>query len=293
MESKVAVIGPGALGCMFAARLARCGVSTWLIDHQPSRAARLNKTGITIETAHERYTQSPVVTTTIPDDLDFILVLTKAHATSSLRLPTHTPVLTLQNGLGNAETLARLVGNGRVLAGTTAEAVTWISEGHVRHVAEGGVVFGPWTNADAETPMKTLQAAGFTVTVTDAPGKAIWEKAIINAAINPVTAVLNVPNGALLKKRETRELMRDLSIEATRVAVAEGYRFEYSLVEKTEQICEITRENISSMLQDVRKGKRTEIDAISGEILRRAQKTLTPTPRTRVVYQLVRALEPK
>lgn len=139
--------------------------------------------------------------------------------------------------------------------------------------------------------MFLLQKAGFDAAVTEAPGSVIWEKAAINAGINPLTALLNVPNGVLLQRQETRQLMRDLVVEATKVAGAEGYRFGHSLVERAEQVCENTRDNISSMLQDVRKGKRTEIEAISGEILRRGQEALLPTPRTRVVYQLVRALE--
>ena len=82
--------------------------------------------------------------------------------------------------------------------------------------------------------------------------------------------------------------MRDLVVEAVKVATSEGYRFPYSLVEKTEEICRKTAGNTSSMLQDMRNGKPTEIDAISGEILARAEAAALPTPRTRVVWQLVR-----
>jgi 2-dehydropantoate 2-reductase len=85
--------------------------------------------------------------------------------------------------------------------------------------------------------------------------------------------------------------MRDLVVEAAKVAATEGYRFSTSLVEKTESTCRESAENISSMLQDVRKRKRTEIDALSGEIMRRAQLASLPTPRTRMVWQLVKGLE--
>ena len=86
-------------------------------------------------------------------------------------------------------------------------------------------------------------------------------------------------------------LMRDLVVEAAKVALTEGYRFDQSLVELTEEICRSTASNISSMLQDIRAGRRTEIDMISGEIARRADLASLPTPRTRVITQLVRALE--
>jgi len=136
-----------------------------------------------------------------------------------------------------------------------------------------------------------LRKAGFDVEATEAPGQLVWEKVAINAAINPITAILNVPNGTILDIREARQLMRDLVVEAAKVASTEGYRFGQSLIEAAEDVCRATASNISSMLQDVRAGKPTEIDAISGEILRRAQLASLPAPRTRVIYQLVRGLE--
>ena len=79
--------------------------------------------------------------------------------------------------------------------------------------------------------------------------------------------------------------------EAAKVAATEGYRFSGSMVERAEELCTATAENVSSMLQDIRAGRRTEIESISGEILRRATMASLPTPRTRVIYQLVRSLE--
>ena len=84
---------------------------------------------------------------------------------------------------------------------------------------------------------------------------------------------------------------KDRVVEAAKVASTEGYRYEYSLVEKAEEMCKQTGDNISSMLQDVRAGKSTEIDAISGEILRRAELASLNIPRTRVIWQLVKGLE--
>lgn len=288
---KIAVVGPGALGCLFAAKLNAAGERVHLVDYRPDRAERLAASGIVVERDDATATERPGVTTHIPGGMDLVIVLTKAYATAALRFPPDVPVLTLQNGLGNVETLCATVGSARVLAGATAEAATLIGEGRVRHVAPGRTAFGAWTSCDAEPARAALARAGFDVEVTQAPGQLIWEKVAINAAINPLTAILNVPNGALLELPEIRALMRDLVVEAAKVAATEGYRFEKSLVELAEQVCHATAENISSMLQDIRNGKRTEIDAISGEILRRAQLAALPSPRTRVVAQLVRGLE--
>lgn len=290
--SRVAVIGPGAMGCLFAAKLARSGVRVHIVDHNAQRAELLAKSGIHVEgpdgaVISERVT----VSTTPPQGADLVLVMTKAHATASLKLPPDAPVLTLQNGLGNVDTLCAMAGSARILAGTSTEAATLLGPGRVRHAARGRNVFGSWTSCPSELAYKLLRGAGFTVDLTETPGQIIWEKSVMNAGINPVTALLDVPNGRLLEIPDARRLMRDLVTEATKVAATEGYRFPRSLVEATEELCRQTADNISSMLQDVRNRKKTEIGAISGEILRRAELAALSVPRTRVVFQLVRGLE--
>lgn len=288
---KVAVIGPGAMGCLFAARLARSGSQTVLVDHKAGRAARLRKTGITIESPDASFIARPRVTLKTPSGQDLIIVLTKAYSTRELKFPPLTPILTLQNGLGNVETICSSVGSGRVLAGTTCEGATLVADGRVRHTGSGPTSLGSWTTCPVKEAAVALEKAGFDVSVTDSPGQMLWEKVAINAGINPLTALLDVPNGRLLEIPAARDLMRDLVSEATEVALEEGYRFEYSLVERTEEVCRQTNENISSMLQDIRAGRKSEIDAISGEIVNRGEVASLPTPRTRVVWQLVRSLE--
>lgn len=289
---KATVIGPGAMGCLFSARLALSGVQTTLVDYRGDRAGRLQQAGITIETLDgPPLLARPAVATRVPDGQDVVIVLTKAGSTGALRLPHNTPVLTLQNGLNNVETLCSLVGSACVLAGTTCEAATLLGEGRVRHVAAGQTALGAWTSCQPQVAAEILGKAGFQVEITEAPGQKLWEKVAINSGINPLTALLDVPNGRLLELVEARQLMRDLVVEAAKIAATEGYRFEYSLVEHAEDICRQTANNISSMLQDIRAGRQTEIDAISGEIIRRAELASLPVPRTRVVWQLVKGLE--
>jgi len=290
-RTKVAIVGPGALGCLFAAYLTKAGDAVTLIDHQPNRAARLHRNGVTVESGKDIFTANPAVTTHIPEEMDLILVLVKAYSTQHVNLPQTGAVLTLQNGLGNVERLAERAGSARMLAGTTSEGATLLAEGRVRHAGYGLTKLGAWTSCPLEPAYAVFQKAGFNVEITDSPGQCIWEKAVVNAGINPLTALLDVPNGRLLDIREARQLMRDLVVEAAKVAATEGYRFSASLVELAEDVCRKTASNISSMLQDVRAGRRTEIDAISGEILQRAQLVSLPTPRTRMVWQLVKSLE--
>ncbi|HOK89339.1 MAG TPA: 2-dehydropantoate 2-reductase [Candidatus Hydrogenedentes bacterium] len=290
--AKIAVVGPGAMGCLFAVKLARAGNKVHLVDYRADRAERLNKLGITLESPEgNRSTEHVPVATAVPVGVELVIVLVKSQHTASLRFPPEVSVLTLQNGLGNVETLCNLVGSARVLAGVTTEAAHLLSEGQVRHAAAGLTQFGAWTSCPVTPAYRVLQEAGFHVEITESPGQLIWEKVAISSAINPLTALLDVPNGKLLEIPEIRQLMRDLVVEATKVAATEGYRFPHSLVERAEQICRDTRNNVSSMLQDIRAGRPTEIRAISGEILRRAQLASLPTPRTRVIYQLVRGME--
>ena len=288
---KVAVIGPGAMGCLYAVKLQRGGSKVYLVDHSHERAARLDKAGITLEADGESSIERVGVVTQVPAGVDLVIVLTKAYSTGTLRFPPEVPVLTLQNGLGNIEILCSAAGSARVLAGATSEACTLLGEGHVRHVAPGTTTIGAWTSCDTSGAVGALRTAGFQVEITEAPGQMIWEKVAINAGINPLGAIMNVANGRLLEVSEIRQLMRDLVVEAAKVASTEGYRFSHSLVELAEETCRRTADNVCSMLQDIRNGKQTEIDNISGEILRRAQIASLPTPRTRVIYQLVRGLE--
>ena len=291
VEMNVAVIGPGAVGILYAARMANAGIAVTLVDHNPSRIERLNASGLTVEAPSGTQTCNVTVSDTVPSDTGLVLICVKAHSTASLKLPKNVPVLTIQNGLNNVDTIVDMVGNLNVLAGVTSEAVTLLDEGRVRHVADGVTTFGSWTECSFEPVEKVLTEVGFACAVTDAPGQTIWEKAAVNAGINPLTALLNVPNGQLLKVRESRELLRDLVVEAAKVASIEGYRFTHSLVEAAEETCAQTAENISSMLQDIRSQRKTEIDAISGEIVRRADAAALPVPRTRVILQLIRGLE--
>ncbi len=288
---RVVIFGPGALGCLFAGRFALAGIDAWLLDHDQYRAARLQSQGIIIEEGHKHKRAYPQVSVSPPTAPDLILVLTKSYSTAQLCIPLDAPVLTLQNGLGNAEILAARCGSHRVLAGATSEASTLLSPGHVRHAARGITTFGAWDGCTMQTAVTLFQQAGFKAVLTDNPRKTLWWKAVISAAVNPLSALLNVPNGDLLENAETRAMLRSLVNEAVQAASAEGIQFEENMVETVENICRTTRTNISSMLQDIRNEKPTEIEAISGEILRRAGTAGFCLPKTKVVYRLVSAME--
>ncbi|MBI1320130.1 MAG: 2-dehydropantoate 2-reductase [Candidatus Hydrogenedens sp.] len=288
---RISVFGPGALGCLFAARLHAAGHGVTLVDHRPERAARLAGAGIRVDSAGESSLYPIPIQVQAPPDTELSLVLVKSHATHGVAVPSAGLVLTLQNGLGNAEELAAAAGAHRLLAGTTAEAATLLGEGHVRHVAPGVLWLGAWTDASCEGAMEALASAGFDARYTANPREALWAKTILNAAVNPLTALLNVPNGRLREIPPARAMLHSLAREAVAVARAEGYCLEIDAAARAEQVCLDTAANISSMLQDIRAGRPTEIEAISGEVLRRAAHAGIAAPHTQVAYALVRALE--
>lgn len=279
------------MGCLFAARLAHAGIHTTLVDHRPERATRLAASGIHVEGLGDPLHATPVVTTDLPEEQDLVIVCVKAYSTASLKLRTDAPVLSLQNGLGNVETLCNAVGSANVLAGVTEEAAQTLGDGRVRHMASDVTRIGAWTSCPTAAVEECFARAGLRLEVTASPGQILWEQVSIRSALDPLSALLNVSNGRLLEIAEARQLMRDLVVESVKVASTEGYRFGYSLVEHAEERCRRFADCISPMLQDTRAGRRTEIEAISGEILRRAQLAALPTPRTRVIWQLVKGLE--
>ncbi len=288
---KVAIVGSGALGSLFSARLARSGVQTTLVCRDAETASRLKQTGIIVDGPDGSFTATPQVASALPAGQDLVIVLVKSYHLKDVHIPAGTRTLTLQNGLGNVETLCSMAGSAHVLAGATHESAVLEDEGHVKHICSGRTVFGSWTTCSFEEAADVLTKAGFMVEITESPGQLIWEYAAIAGGVHPLTALLGVPNGRLLDIPEVRQLMRDLVVEAVKVASTEGYRFAYSLVERAEEFCTETREVLSPMLQDVKAGGLTEIEALSGEILRRAQLAALPCPRTRVIWQLMKGIE--
>ena len=287
----IAVIGPGAIGCLLAARMQQADLNVTLVDYREDRAERLNVRGLILEDEKGRHDIPIRCVSSVPDNTTLQIVAVKSYATKSLNLSAGCQILSVQNGLGNIETLSDAYGSDLLLCGVTSEAATLEGEGHVRHAAPGETLIGSWTSADPAQSLEALRKSGFIAETTESPGQALWRKVIVNAGINTLTAMVNVPNGRLLEIQELRALLRNLVVEAVKVAATEGYRFETSLVEYSEEVCEQTASNISSMLQDVRAGRKTEIEAISGEILRRADLASLPCPRTRVLYQLLKGLE--
>lgn len=300
---RVAIIGPGALGTLFAVRLATAGTSTILLDYRAERAASLNEGELSVvEASAVRTARVPVVAD--PNclaDIDLALVLVKAYKTEQVGatltefLPSTAAVLTLQNGLGNVETLQLHLGAGRVFGGTVAQGALQLSPGVVRDTGGGPIIVGQLDGQSDErldAICQVLLRAGFAVSITDNLAGAIWQKTILNAAINPVGALTRLRNGQLVERESSLKLVTATAREAFQVARAHGIQLEeHDWGARLQTICQATAPNLNSMLQDILAQRRTEIDAINGAITRIGEAHHLLTPVNRTLWYLVSAIE--
>jgi 2-dehydropantoate 2-reductase len=298
----ISVIGAGAMGSLFGGRLAEAGETVTLLDIRRDHVDAVNAGGLTIEKEGVRRTVHVQATTGVdtvgPADLSIVFVKsthTAAAAQTAARLAGATGlVLTLQNGMGNAEALAHALTADRVIAGTTSHGATFLKPGAIRHAGEGETIIGPWSTAGmpgAERVAEVLCRAGITTRVAPDVRRLLWAKLLINVGINAVTALTGISNGQLLELEQTRQISREAVAEAMAVARTQGITIDGDPVEKVFQVAAATGRNRSSMGQDVDNGRPTEISAINGFIVRMAETAGVPVPVNRTLAALVETLQ--
>jgi 2-dehydropantoate 2-reductase len=236
----------------------------------------------------------------IGDPVDVVLVTVKAHdtqpAVSSVLARCHasTLFLTLQNGIGNGERIAQTVGAHAVLLGTTAQGATYLDPGRIRHGGNGptfmGEVAGPPTDR-VQSLVELFSTAGLVVQASDEMEVLIWKKLLVNVGINAITALTGIRNGVIADLEAARSLCRAAVDEAATVARAKDIPVPGEIVEQVLAVARATAQNRSSMGQDVDFGKRTEIDAINGAIVRFGEELGIGTPVNRTLTQLIQIVE--
>ncbi len=293
----ITIVGIGALGCLFAGRLANLA-NVWMLGHWPEQVHALQQDGLTLLEPAGGESHFAVQVTddpTVPPPADLLLVLVKSYQTAQAiaqakaLLAPEGLVLTLQNGLGNLEQIAAVVGAERAALGTTSEGAAVVRPGVVRHAGRG------LTHLAGEQlrPVASLfQAAGFNTHLVDQADvdSLLWGKLAVNAGINPLTALLRRPNGYLLENEAARQLMETAANETATVAAAQGIPLPYaSAAERAAEVAQATAANLSSMLQDVLNGRPTEIDAICGAIVRLGHEHGVPVPTNELLLRLIEA----
>jgi len=300
---KIVVVGSGAIGCLFAAFLAKSKEEIWLLDKTPEGSAQINEKGISLEGENGSW-QIKVRSTSNPEEIgkaDLILICVKSfHTKSTIEkikplLGQDTKILTLQNGIGNVEIIAELTGEDRVIAGVTNEGSTLIDVGKVRHAGGGETIIG---TIDGKTPVQMraireiFNKVGLECKMSRDIKSLLWSKLIINVGINALSAITRLPNGKLIEYEGTKRILRDAVTEAVRIAKRKRIKLIFDdPLAKVEAVCEGTQSNLSSMLQDVLRKRRTEVDFINGVIVRLGQELGIDVPTNRFLLDLVKTIE--
>ena len=295
----VLVVGTGAMACLFSARLAAAGYPVKILGTWKEGLAALRSYGVRLQLPDGSVRAFPVEVTNSSADCrgaELALVLVKSWQTERAShqlascLSDQGLALTLQNGLGNQETLAAALGKERTALGVTTTGATLVEPGLVRNGGNGRIMIE--NHPRIQMAEETLRNAGFEVELGDQAQSMIWGKLVINAAINPLTALLEIPNGGLLSKPETIELLNATAEEAASVAQALEIDLPYSNpAEAVRLVAHQTSTNISSMLTDILRGGPTEIDAINGMLVQYGEQVGVTTPLNRTLWALVRSKE--
>lgn len=296
-RSQLHILGTGAMACLFGARLASVAEVT-LIGSWPEGLAAIREQGLRVEGQAAVPVRAASLTDVIPP-ADAVLILVKAWQTPSVAV--HLPAwlkpqgvaLTLQNGLGNWETLTGALGAERGWPGITTQGATLIGPAHVREGGRG-------TTHLPDQPglallARLLQTAGFEVERAPIANlqSLLWGKLVVNCGINALTALLRVPNGELLHRPQATYLMERAAEEGAWVAQAAGIPLPFaSPAERVRDVARATASNHSSMFQDILRGARTEVDAINGAVARVGAQRGVPTPVNETLWRLVSALTP-
>lgn len=289
------------MGSLFGGILAPV-TSVVLLDPWQAHVEAINQHGLRIVSPDgERTVPLKAVSSPEPvGTVDLIIVFVKSHQTAWAAriardlLKPDGLALTLQNGLGNGETLASILGEERTCVGVTSHGATLLGPGQVRHAGQGPTHLGRTPAiADKVTAVADLFAqAGLETHVSDDLDGLIWGKLVINVGINGLTALLRVKNGVLEQTEPLRDVMDAAVREAVEVARAKGIVLPYpDGVERVRAVCRATAANRSSMLQDALRQQITENEVISGAIVREAARLGIAVPVNQTIYNLVKGME--
>jgi 2-dehydropantoate 2-reductase len=292
---EIVVFGAGSLGSLLGGLLARDHAVT-LVGRDP-HVARVVESGLAVEGCVDAHVTPAATTEREGLAADLAVVTVKAYDTDeaarTLAIGSFDAALSLQNGLGNEERLAAHL-DCPVLAGTATYGARLTDPGTVECTGAGEVLLGPpdgGRSALADRVARAFREAGVTASATGEMPRHLWEKLAVNAGINPTTALARVPNGALAAG-PVRDIARRATREAARTARAEGVELSNrEALAALSEVVEATADNRSSMLQDVEAGRRTEIDAISGAVARRADENDFDAPTNDLLARLLRTWE--
>lgn len=292
---KLAIMGAGAVGCYYGAMLARAGHEVTLIT-RPQHVEAIRERGLVFET--RAFTETlRVDATTEPSgvaDAETVLFCVKSGDTASAgreiapHLGADVAILSLQNGVDNAERLQEVLGR-PVVPTAVYVASEMAGPGHVRHHGRGELVIG--TGPASEQIAAEFGKAGIKTDLSDNVIGTLWTKLVVNCAYNALSAIPQLPYGRVVAVEGVRASMTDIVAECLAVARAGGVRVEDGLLDKVLALAATMPDQSSSTAQDLARGKRTEIDHLNGYVVRKGESLGIATPANRLLTAIVKLME--
>ena len=295
---KIAVMGAGAVGCYYGALLARAGHEVTLIARPAHVNAIAQAGGLWLQTdagdecvALHASTEASAVR-----GAQWVLFCVKSTDTESAghaiaaHLDAGAVVLSLQNGVDNAERLQTIVGR-EVLPSVVYVASAMTAPGRVRHLGRGELVLAP--SAASAAIASAFRSAGISTEISDNVAGALWAKLVLNCVYNPLSAITRLPYGAIAgcAGLDVAQVMTDIVRECQALAQASGVVLPADILATTLALAHSMPQQHSSTAQDLARGKRSEIDHLNGFIVRQGEALGVATPVNRLLHTLVRLLE--
>src|SRR5687768_3433451 len=291
----IAVMGAGAVGCYYGAMLARAGHQVTLIG-RAQHVEAVRRAGLRLQTNQfDEFIK--LESSTEPNatrGARLVLFSVKSTDTEAAgkalapHLEREAAILTLQNGVDNAERLAATLGR-EVIPAVVYVAVEMAGAGHVRHHGRGELLIG--RGKDSEAIVAAFGSAGVPVEISDNVGGALWAKLIVNCAYNALSAITQLPYGRLVQGAGVPAVMGEVVGECLAVARACGVQVPGDIHETVRRLAQTMPGQYSSTAQDLARQKKTEIDHLNGFVVRKAEALGVPTPVNRVLLALVKLRE--
>ena len=299
---KLAGLGAGAMGGLYSSYLSRQHEVT-VIDVNPALVEKVRADGLEVlepDGSSAVYHPNAVLSTEGMGPVDLIIVFVKAMFTESALtnnkgiIGPHTHLMTLQNGSGHEDMLGKFVPQENIIIGTTQHNASVAGLGVTRHGGSGithmGCVVG--SAARLQPFADAFTACGLEADVSDGVQKMIWNKLFTNVSASALTGALQVPLGYISSNPHAWKLCRTLIREAVDAAAGLGMEFDYEeKVAEVKAVCDNSPNGLTSIYADLRDGRRSEVDTISGSVVRAGAKGGVPTPSHAFLVELIHAME--
>lgn len=301
---KIAVLGAGAMGSIYGGHLS-LNNEVYLIDKNSAVVDKINNDGLKLLENDKDVIYKPSALTGSKDlgDVDLVILFVKSlFSRDALKENSHiiggnTYVMTLQNGAGHEDIISEFVPIERIIIGTTEDNGAVIDTGYVRRGGNGKTNLGMLV-PDKDNMLVKLQEnfnkCGFDTHIHENIQQLIWNKLFTNVSLSVLTGILQVPIGYISKDKYAWEMTVTLIKEALAAAKALGLQFnEDDVIESVRKVTVNSPEGLTSIYADLKAGRRTEVDTISGAVVRAGEQTGVDVPSHRMIVNMVHAMENK